>query len=209
MKRATEIRFRTRKTPRQTRSAASVNAILEATLQVLLTVGKQKLTTTRVAQRAGVSVGTLYQYFPNKSALLQALLKQHLDSVADAIEIACASLDGAPLETIAEGITSAFLEAKFQDIQVSAALYAISDDVEGNRIARNMHGRSIAAMATVFASALPESVAEPAVTATMILGAMAGVSRSHLENGATYGTRVVIEQELTRMVRAYLESSSV
>ncbi|HEX3471637.1 MAG TPA: helix-turn-helix domain-containing protein, partial [Silvibacterium sp.] len=53
-----------RKSPVQARSTASVSAILEATIQVLLDVGKERLTTTRVAYRAGVSVGTLYQYFP-------------------------------------------------------------------------------------------------------------------------------------------------
>ena len=78
-----------RKSPVQARSAASVEAILEATIQVLVDAGKERLTTTRVARRAGVSVGTLYQYFPNKSALLQAALKRHLDEVTDAIELVC------------------------------------------------------------------------------------------------------------------------
>ena len=77
-----------RKTPVQARSAASVDAILEATVQVLLKVGKERLTTTRVAARAGVSVGTLYQYFPNKSALLQAALKRHMVEVGEAVEFA-------------------------------------------------------------------------------------------------------------------------
>ena len=67
-----------RKSPVQARSAASVDAILEATIQVLLSIGKEQLTTTKVALRAGVSVGTLYQYFPNKSSLLQAVLRRHL-----------------------------------------------------------------------------------------------------------------------------------
>ena len=83
-----------RKSPVQARSAASVDAILEATIQVLLSVGKERLTTTRVALRAGVSVGTLYQYFPNKSALLQAALKRHLDEVTEAVERVCREQNG-------------------------------------------------------------------------------------------------------------------
>jgi AcrR family transcriptional regulator len=55
-----------RKTPSQTRLQATVKAISEATIQVLLRDSVQRLTTTRVAQRAGVSVGTLYQYYPDK-----------------------------------------------------------------------------------------------------------------------------------------------
>jgi len=54
-----------RKTPRQARSVLTVDAVFEATLQVLLSHGLAGLTTTRVAERTGVSVGTLYQYFPN------------------------------------------------------------------------------------------------------------------------------------------------
>ena len=58
-----------RKTPRQARSAATVEAIFEATIQVLLVDGYAGLTTTRVAGRAGVSVGTMYQYFPHLSLI--------------------------------------------------------------------------------------------------------------------------------------------
>ena len=57
-----------RKTPVQARSTVTVEAISEATIQVLLRHGAERLTTTRVAQRAGVSVGTLYQYYPNKQS---------------------------------------------------------------------------------------------------------------------------------------------
>jgi AcrR family transcriptional regulator len=61
-----QITLEPRKTPVQERSTVTVEAIYEATFQVLLAVGPDRLTTTRVAERAGVSVGTLYQYFPNK-----------------------------------------------------------------------------------------------------------------------------------------------
>jgi AcrR family transcriptional regulator len=59
-----------RKQPRQTRSAELVAAILEAAAQVLVREGAQRFTTARVAERAGVSVGSIYQYFPNKASIL-------------------------------------------------------------------------------------------------------------------------------------------
>jgi AcrR family transcriptional regulator len=59
-----------RKQPQQARSTDLVAAILEAAIQVLAKEGAQRFTTARVAERAGVSVGSLYQYFPNKAAIL-------------------------------------------------------------------------------------------------------------------------------------------
>src|SRR4029077_14043649 len=73
-----------RKQPVQTRSRATVDAILQATVQVLLRPGLGSLTTTRVANVAGVSVGTLYQYFPNLEALLAAVITRYLKAIRDA-----------------------------------------------------------------------------------------------------------------------------
>src|ERR1700751_790773 len=103
-----------RKRPVQARSAASVDAILEAAIQVLLSVGKERLTTTKIASRAGVSIGTLYQYFPNKSAILQAALKRHLDEVTKAVEQVCREQQGNTLKQMAAGLVNAFLEAKMR-----------------------------------------------------------------------------------------------
>ena len=89
MAQQTASRSEPRKSPVQARSAASVDAILKATVQVLLRVGKEKLTTTRVAARAGVSVGTLYQYFPNKSALLRAAMRLHMEEILAEVDKVC------------------------------------------------------------------------------------------------------------------------
>ena len=63
-----------RKQPRQQRSAALVSAVLDAAVQVLTREGAARFTTARVAERAGVSIGSLYQYFPDKDAVMLALL---------------------------------------------------------------------------------------------------------------------------------------
>src|ERR1700761_9610889 len=65
-----EAQISSRKRPKQSRSTELVAAILEAAVQVLEAEGTQRFTTARVAERAGVSVGSLYQYFPNKAAIL-------------------------------------------------------------------------------------------------------------------------------------------
>jgi len=70
-----------RKWPVQARSEVTVSALFEASIQVLLASGYRKLTTTRVAERAGVSVGTLYQYFPNRQALIICVIERYLKEI--------------------------------------------------------------------------------------------------------------------------------
>ena len=112
-----------RKTPQQSRSIATVEAIYGATIQVLLKHGADGLTTVHVAQRAGVSVGTLYQYFPNKQALLLAVLERHLHVVTEAVEAACLRSHFQPLEVMVDELVNRFIDAKLADREPSAALY--------------------------------------------------------------------------------------
>jgi AcrR family transcriptional regulator len=65
--------YKPRKTPKQQRALSMVNAILDATAQVLVEVGYDYMTTNKVAAKAGISIGSLYQYYPNKEALVAAL----------------------------------------------------------------------------------------------------------------------------------------
>ena len=66
-----------RKTPRQDRSRATVDAVLEATTDILIREGYAKLTTNRIADRAGVNIASLYQYFPGKEAIVAELRRRH------------------------------------------------------------------------------------------------------------------------------------
>lgn len=76
---------KTRRTPRQPRSEATVEAILEAAFQLLERGGVAALTTNHIAERAGVSVGTLYQYFRGKQAILAALAQRQAGAARDRI----------------------------------------------------------------------------------------------------------------------------
>ncbi|MFT3697841.1 MAG: TetR/AcrR family transcriptional regulator [Kofleriaceae bacterium] len=103
-----------RKQPTQGRSKQTVAAILEATFRVLDEGGE--LTTTRVAEVAGVSVGTLYQYFPNRDALINALLADHLEAAIAAVERECEAVVGLPKAQAIERVVRAFLGAKAERV---------------------------------------------------------------------------------------------
>jgi AcrR family transcriptional regulator len=198
-----------RKSPVQARSTASVDAILEATIQVLLKVGKERLTTTRVALRAGVSVGTLYQYFPNKSALLQGALKRHLDEVTNAVERVCLEQKTKTLEQMATAFVTAFLEAKMKDAKASVALYSVCSDLDAAKIVRQMGGRSNRAIVEMLESSCEPLATDPQLVATMLQGAMFGVSRRLLESDAPEKRFETFRQELIFFLCAYLKASSM
>lgn len=207
MPRAAAVELNPRKTPVQARSTASVAAIHEATIQVLLAVGKERLTTTRVAERAGVSVGTLYQYFPNKSALLQAVLRAHLDFVYDAVIAGCEAAHGRPLAEMADMLVTAFLAAKLRHAPTARALYFVSDDVGGAEIARRQATRSVKAIATMLSSSSDPLDAEPEVIAATLMSAMAGVSRRMIEPSSLSAKIMhAMRDEMAVLVRAYLLS---
>jgi AcrR family transcriptional regulator len=74
-----------RKRPRQDRSRATVEAVLEATTHILIREGYAKLTTNRIAERAGVNIASLYQYFPGKEAIVAELRRRHGADQRDAL----------------------------------------------------------------------------------------------------------------------------
>jgi len=203
-----EVVLEPRKSPVQARSAASVDAILDATIQVLLRVGKERLTTTRVALRAGVSVGTLYQYFPNKSALLQAALKRHLGEVTEAVELVCKEQKGRTLRQMVTALITAFLAAKMKDAETSVALYSVSSDVDGAKIGQQMGLRSNKGIVRMLESANDPLGTDPQLVASMLQGAMVGVSRRMLESGAAEKQFDGLRRELTFMACAYVDACS-
>jgi AcrR family transcriptional regulator len=183
-----------------------VNAILDATIQVLLKLGKERLTTTRVALRAGVSVGTLYQYFPNKSALLQAALKRHLDEVTNVVELVCKQQEGATPRQMATALITTFFEAKMKNAKTSVALYSVSSDVDGAKIVQQTGIRSNKAIVEMLASCREPLPGDPELVASILQGAMAGIIRSLLESAAPEKHFQALQAELILFASAYVEA---
>lgn len=209
MPKNTQPELKPRKSPVQARSSASVEAIHQATIQVLLAVGKERLTTTRVAARAGVSVGTLYQYFPNKSSLLQSVLRKHLEELTRAVEEICASQKGAQPQHMADALVAEFLRVKLARVEASRALYFVSDDVGGAEIARQLADRSVKAVAAMLWSSGARFSEDVETMAATIMAAMAGVSRRMLEARNAQEAIAAMRQGLDVMVRSYIEACVV
>lgn len=198
-----------RKTPCQARAEATVDAILEAAIQVLLSEGARRLTTTRVAARAGVSVGTLYQYFPHKEALLYAVLKQHLDAFAEAVEAACARLRGQAIASIGEGLVLAYLDAKTDRVDASRALYLLSADLDTGELLGGMSQRIQDATTALLASAADAAFDDVPVVTFTLLAAMSGAIRTVFERGAAPTMLRDLRTQPTTMCRAYLEAAAI
>ncbi|MCJ1877726.1 TetR family transcriptional regulator [Pseudomonas nitroreducens] len=114
-------RISTRKEPKQARSNDLVTAILDAAVQVLEKEGASRFTTARVAERAGVSVGSLYQYFPNKAAILFRLQSDEWRQTTEMLRGLLADETQAPLQRL-RNLVHAFIRSECEEARMRIAL---------------------------------------------------------------------------------------
>ena len=110
-----------RKQPKQARSNALVDVVLEAAAQVLAKEGMQRFTTARVAERAGVSVGSLYQYFPNKAAILFRLQSDEWRQTSGLLRGILEDAQRPPLERL-RLLVHAFVRSECEEAAMRTAL---------------------------------------------------------------------------------------
>jgi AcrR family transcriptional regulator len=199
--------YEPRKTPLQARSTLTVESISEATIQVLLSHGTERLTTTRVAERAGVSVGTLYQYYPNKQSLLFAVLENHLHRVAGRVEHACAAACHKPLASMLKEMVEAFVDAKMERADISVALYRISTHVGGPALMKQINQRLRKVVEAMLATASDRQGPPDRFAIDIMLSAMAGAMRSLLEAGPSPATVRKAREQLVILCQSYMASA--
>lgn len=195
-------RIRQRKRPVQERAQATVDAVLEATLQVLKKDGYLALTTTQVAKRAGVSVGTLYQYFPDKASLVVALKLRYFERMVAAIQTAAREVEGQPLPTAIPALIEGLLRFKRTNLDLSIALREPMLALGGEAIARDATRRLVDATAEIFRRARPEL--DDAIERARILNAaIEGVLTSVIFQSPRQVSSPELQRELTRLALAY------
>jgi AcrR family transcriptional regulator len=196
-----------RKCPRQARSAVTLDAIFEGTLQVLLSAGSSRLNTTRVAERAGVSVGTLYQYFPNKQALLLAVLERYLAKLMDTLEAACDDHRGATAEVMVEAAVKAYLRVKAQQPEVSRALYLIAIELDSRGLVEAAIQRAEQAIAAMLSTASDGRFSDSRAVARHLFAAIHGTVRMFYERDLPPTIDGEAQRQLTMMCRSYVAAT--
>jgi AcrR family transcriptional regulator len=171
----------------------------------LLDVGYWKLTTTRVAERAGVSVGTLYQYFPDRQALINSVIERYLDEISSSIERDCYTLSGGSLGEIATGLVDAFISAKWRSLDVAKAIHEPLVDVGGAELVRVAPTRGAALVGNLLASCRDAEFRDVPCLAQFIVTACISLLQAAVTDHTDAVQRGMLQDHMREMVFGYLK----
>jgi AcrR family transcriptional regulator len=188
-----------RKEPRQARSKATVDAIVQAGARVLGDQGWAGFTTNKVAEVAGVSIGSLYQYFPDKLSLIEAVRSHHFDDVLRVIHKAMDREK--PMRQFAEALVDGMIDAHLEH----PALHRVMlDEVPGHADARAAHDSFRAEYLTRYAAAIApyRRIAKRQRIAEVLSSAVEGVIHNAARRGELKAPE--LKRELVHLICAYL-----
>jgi AcrR family transcriptional regulator len=188
-----------RKEPRQARSRATVDAIVQAGARVLGDQGWAGFTTNKVAEVAGVSIGSLYQYFPDKLSLIEAVRSHHFEDVLRVIRKAMDRQK--PVRQFAEALVDGMIAAHLEH----PALHRVMlDEVPGHAGSRIAHDAFRAEYLSRYAAAIApyRRIAKRHLIAEVLSSAVEGVIHNAARNGQLESP--ALKQALADLICAYL-----
>ncbi len=205
--RVSQDKLRPRKRALQSRSQATVEAILEAAAQVFERHGYAEGTTNRIAERAGVSIGSLYQYFPNKDAILIEVSRRHVAEGMSALGPHLQRLnDGAPWNEVLPDLVDTMVamhavapmlhRALFEEIRLPRAVRFEMEALEDALV--DLTARALAADPSV----APEN---PRLAASVVVNAIEGLTHRLVLRPPPGVDSSAIAGEITNLVRRYLQ----
>jgi AcrR family transcriptional regulator len=133
---------RTRRKPAQRRARQTVEAILDAVTRILKREGFDSLSTNRIAEVAGVSIGSVYQYFPDKEGIFVALHQRHIEEIDRLVQTALVQNASSPLDRLVRALVDAMIEAHAGDPELYQLLLTeVPHRADGTRgFAERLHG---------------------------------------------------------------------
>jgi AcrR family transcriptional regulator len=197
-----------RKQPKQFRSKVTVEAILDATARVVVKEGYDRTSTNRIARVAGVSIGSLYQYFPSKEALVMALLRRHCEQMLALLSESSEQLADAPLEiavrTYVRGMLAAHaVEPELHQVLFTQALHLGLEVVEGVQCAAREIVRG--ALERRRREILPEDLD---LAAFVLVSAVEAVTHAAVLKRPEHLSSPALEEELCALILRYLKGGS-
>jgi AcrR family transcriptional regulator len=196
-------RISSRKEPKQARSAGLVADILQAAAQVLADEGAQRFTTARVAEKAGVSVGSLYQYFPNKASILFRLQTEEWRSTTALLRGILEDRTRPPLERLRAAV-HAFVRSECEEAEMRMALGdAAPFDAPEAQEPRASGTRTVQLFVEEALPRAPE--ATRGVAGDVIMMTLSGVGKHISEAHRTTGEIETYANAIADMLCAYLD----
>jgi AcrR family transcriptional regulator len=193
-----------RKQPRQARSRATVDAIVQAGTRVLGGKGWAGFNTNEVAEVAGVSIGSLYQYFPDKLSLVDAIRHRHFEEVQQVVN--AAGQRGLSLARRLEGLVRGMIEVHHSNPALHRALLDEVPSLKGVESAHTVFEEEyLRGYQAVVAAIRPRSRRKTIEAAAQVISsAIEGVIHDAARRGTLGST--TLRRELLDLVRAYLEA---
>ena len=194
-----------RKQPQQARSTELVAAILEAATQVLAMEGAQRFTTARVAERAGVSVGSVYQYFPNKAAILFRLQSDEWRQTTDMLGNILGDAQKPPFERL-RSLVHAFIRSECEEAGMRVALNDAAPLYRDAPEAQEVRASGDRIVQAFMREMLPRaSKAKRALAGDLITTTLSTVGKDFSESPRTTAQIKAYADAMADMFCAYLE----
>ncbi|UXI70264.1 TetR family transcriptional regulator [Tahibacter amnicola] len=197
-----------RKQPKQARSNELVSVILEAAVQVLAKEGATRFTTARVAEKAGVSVGSVYQYFPNKAAILFRLQSDEWRQTSELLQGILKDASKPPLERL-RSLVHAFIRSECDEAAIRGALDDAAPLYRHAPEAQAAKASGQRAMDAFMAEALPNaSELARALAGDLITSTLTAVGKEFSETPRSKAEIARYAQAMSDMFCAYLQQQA-